>query len=104
MDLAIHQSLVHSVGIVGRTCGAPRNGAMVGLRHPLASLFYPMRADDRDERPNQGAVRTGRSVGTAGGSLRTCKTPRTPWRTSGKRLRFAGFPCAALRGFQRPSA
>jgi hypothetical protein len=100
MDLTIRQSLVQSVAVVGSAYGAEREGTMVVgsiMRQP-AFLSFPRCAHDRDERPNTGALRTGRSAGTAGGSIvsitplwATSPWARTkPWATtwfkpSGKR-------------------
>ena len=122
MDLTIRQSLVQSVAVVGSAIGADREGTMVVrsimperfMRQP-AFLSFPRCAHDRnghdrDERPNTGALRTGRSAGTAGGSFsitplwaRTSPRGTTPWETtkwrttpsfkpSGKRLaRTTGY-------------
>jgi hypothetical protein len=81
MDLTIRQTRVLCVATIGRTFGVRREGALVGVHAPSATLSDPMR-HMRDERPNRGAawaaLRTGRSAGTAGGYSRfTPIAPRT---------------------------
>ena len=97
MDLTIRQSLVRSVAVVGSAFGADREGAMVvgSMRQP-AFLSFPRclhdrnghdrSGHDREQRPNCGALRTGRSAGTAGG-FTVSITPlwaRTPWETTAR--------------------
>jgi hypothetical protein len=104
MDLTIRQSLVHSVAVVGSATGAVGEGTMVVgsimpgrfMRQP-AFLSFPRCAHDRDERrdgderPNTGALRTGRSAGTAGGFI-VSSTPL--WaRTSAWRITPRFKPC-----------
>src|SRR5688572_8201870 len=103
MDLTIRQSLVRSVAVVGSVYGADREGTMVvrpGMRQP-AFLSFPRCAHDRDERPNTGALRTGRSAGTAGGSI-VSSTPlwlRTPWETT-PRSKPCGKRAASAAGYR----
>ena len=113
MDLTIRQSLVQSVAVVGSAVGADREGTMVVgsiirqrfMRQP-AFLSFPRCAHDRnghdrDERPNSGALRTGRSAGTAGGSIVSI-TPlwlRTPWETT-PRSKPCGKRAASAAGYR----
>ena len=108
MDLTIRQSLVQSVAVVGSAYGADREGTMVGVRPVMrqpAFLSFPRCAHDRDERPNTGALRTGRSAGTAGGSFSI--TPlwatspwarTTPWETT-ERFKPSGKRTASATGY-----
>jgi hypothetical protein len=82
MDLTtIRQTRVLSVATIGRTFGVRRDGALVEVHAPSASLSDPMRRA-RAKGPHRGAawaaLRTGRSAGTAGGYSRfTPPAPRT---------------------------
>ena len=123
MDLTIRQSLVQSVAVVGSAVGADREGTMVVrsiirqrfMRQP-AFLSFPRCAHDRnghdrDERPNTGALRTGRSAGTAGGSFsitplwasspcaRTSPRGTTPWQIT-ERFKPSGKRLASTTGYR----
>lgn len=114
MDLTIRQSLVQSVAVVGSAFGADREGTMVGVRPVMrqpAFLSFPRCAHDRnghdrDERPNSGALRTGRSAGTAGGSFlftplwATAPWARTtPWEITA-RFKPSGKRTASATGYR----
>ena len=109
MDLTIRQSLVQSVAVVGSVF-ADREGMVVGTRQVMrprnlrqpAFLSFPRCAHDRDERPNTGALRTGRSAGTAGGSIVSIAPlwlRTTPWETT-PRSKPSGKRAASAAGYR----
>jgi hypothetical protein len=100
----MHKTILQSrmLCVATKRASAEREGWMVGVRQPSAVLSFSMSPRlDRD--PNAvaawAAMRTGRSVGTAGGTASSSgqRAPRTSYWLGrhGKRHAFAGCHASA---------